>query len=170
MTRTVFVKDPGHHLWIGINVWRGDITVRSQQMVDAGYELARHALQFALRHMLGITIHTTFGAAEGDVHQRRLPGHRLRQRSNLLLVHGWEIADAAFSRSTSTVVLNPIAQKDPERSVVHADGDFYLHFAKRGLEEQFLLRTQAEGGGCEVEIVLHDRTRVCHEGRGAVQA
>ena len=65
MARTVFVKDPGHHLWIGINVWRRDITVRSQQMVDAGYKLARHALQFALRHLLRIAIHTTFGAAEG---------------------------------------------------------------------------------------------------------
>ena len=36
---------------------------------------ARHALEFALGHALGIANHAALGAAEGNIHGRRLPGH-----------------------------------------------------------------------------------------------
>jgi hypothetical protein len=41
MPRTVFVNDPSHHLWIGNNVWRRDITIRSQRMVATNLRVVR---------------------------------------------------------------------------------------------------------------------------------
>ena len=69
------VHDPGHGLRIGVNVRRRNVHRGADDGKDLARVTARHALQLALGHALGVADHPALGAAERNVDGGRFPGH-----------------------------------------------------------------------------------------------
>ena len=80
----VGVHDPRHGLLVGVHVGRGHILLRPDELDDLRGVPARHALQFALAHLLRVADHAALGAAKGDVHHRAFPRHPTGQRAHFV--------------------------------------------------------------------------------------
>ena len=68
-------------------------------VVDLLDELAGQPLQLAARELVGVAVDPPLGAAEGQVDERRLPGHQAGQRPGLVLVDGRVIAQPPLERA-----------------------------------------------------------------------
>ncbi len=119
----VGVHHPRHGLLVGVDVGRGHVFLRADELDELGGVAAGHALQFAARHVLGIADDAALGAAEGNVHHRALPGHPARQRAHFVERDVGRIANAALGRAAGDGVLHPISGEDLQLSVVHVDRD-----------------------------------------------
>ena len=79
------------------------------------------ALELRHRKAGRIDLDAALGAAEGDVDDRRLPGHPGGQRPDLVDVDGGVVAKAAFVRAQHVVVLHAVAREHLDPAVVHLD-------------------------------------------------
>ena len=119
----VGVHHPRHGLLVGVDVGRGHVFLRTDELDQLGGVAARHALQLAARHVLGIADDAALGAAEGNVDHRALPRHPARQRAHFVERHIGRIANAALRRAARNRVLHPVSGEDLQLSVVHVDRD-----------------------------------------------
>ncbi len=94
--------------------------LRADQRENCAGVAARHALQFAQRHVLRIAGYSALGAAEGNVDHRALPRHPGGQRLYLVESHLRVVADAALGGSAHRAVLNAISLKAMNVPVIHA--------------------------------------------------
>ena len=125
----VGVHHPRHGLFVGVHVGGGNVFLGADELDQLGGVAAGHALQFAARHVLGIADDAALGAAEGDVHDRALPGHPTGQRAHFIQRDVGSVADAALGRAARDGVLHPVAGEHFELSVVHHDRDVDDDFA-----------------------------------------
>ena len=79
----VGVHDPGHGLRVGVNVGRGNIDLRTDDRLNFRGVAARHALEFALGHALGIADDAALGPAVREIDRGGLPGHPRGERLSL---------------------------------------------------------------------------------------
>ncbi len=127
----VGIHDPGHGLLIGVDVGRGNILLRPDEVDDLRRVAARHALQFALAHRLGVADDAALGAAEGNVDHGALPGHPTGQRAHFVQRDVGRVADAALARAAGNVVLHPEAGEHLDVAVIHGHRKMNNDFARR---------------------------------------
>ena len=92
----VGVHHPGHGLLVGVDVGRGNVFFRPDELDQLRGVAAGHALQFALRHLVRIADDAALGAAEGNVDHGALPGHPAGQGAHFVEGDVGRVADAAF--------------------------------------------------------------------------
>ena len=97
---------------------------RATSWTSLGLELAR------------VDVHAALGAAVGDVHDRRLPGHQLGQRAHLVEVDLGVEADAALVGPARAVVLDAVAGEDVDLAVAEPDRDLNLDLAVGGAQHR----------------------------------
>ena len=144
MPGAVLIEYPAHHLRVGVHVGRGDVAVGTEQVMNAGDKAASNAPDLGLAVILRVERDPALGAAERDVDQRCLPGHRLGQCANLIRVDRRVVAQSAFRGSTHTAVLDTVPDEDLQAPVVEADGNLDLDLAERRGEKQLHLLIQPE--------------------------
>jgi hypothetical protein len=130
------IHDPGHGLFVGVYVGRGDVLFRTDELEEFGGVAARHALQFALRHFVRIANDAALGAAEGNVHHRALPRHPARQRAHFVEVHVGCVAQSALGRAARNRVLHPESGEHFEVPIVHLHRDMTI-ISRLGLRSTF---------------------------------
>src|ERR1700727_1019017 len=119
------IHDPRHHLLVGVDVRRGNILLRADELDQLCRVAARHPLQLADRHFFRIADHTTLGTAEGNVHHRALPGHPAGQRAHFIQRDIGRVADTTLRRPARDGVLDAVAGEDFDGTVVHADREVH---------------------------------------------
>jgi hypothetical protein len=148
------VHDPGHGLFVSINVGGGDILFRADKLEQFGGVAARHALQFALRHFVRIANDSTLGAAKGNIHYRAFPGHPARERADFVEIDVRPIAQSTLGRPSRNRVLHAESSENLEVPIIHRHRDVHNDFAAgaaqhlpQALVEIQLMRRQIEAGG-----------------------
>ena len=114
----VGVHDPRHGLLVGVHVRRGNVLLRPDELDDLRGVAARHALQLALAHALGIADDAALGSAEGNIDDRALPGHPTGQRAHFVQRDIGRVADAALARTARHGVLHAEAGEHVDHAVV----------------------------------------------------
>jgi hypothetical protein len=106
----VGIHHPGHHLGVGAEIRGGDVAVRSDHVDDLGGVAARHSLQLGAGEFVGVDPERALRAAEGEVHDRALPGHPDRQGGHLPEVHVLVVSDAPLGGPHRRQVLNAVPE------------------------------------------------------------
>ncbi len=127
----VGIHDPCHSLLVGIHVRRGHVLLRPDKLDDLGGVTARHALQLAPAHRLGVADHSALGAAEGNIHHRALPCHPAGQCAHLIQRHIRRVADAALARAARNVMLHAKARENVDHAVVERHREVHNDLALR---------------------------------------
>src|SRR5881396_3502584 len=152
----VLVQDPRHHLCVGVHVGRRDIAVGAEHNGDALGEAPGEALELELGEFLRVHRHAALGAAEGDVHQRRLPRHDRREAQHFVVVRIGMVADPPFAGTARPVVLDAIAREHLDTAVIHPHGNLDLHLAEGGHEDAAHVAFQTDEIGGAVELARND--------------
>jgi hypothetical protein len=116
----VGVHDPGHHLLVGAQVRRRDVAVGADHLDDLGRVAARDALELAGRELARVDAHAALGPAEGEAHDRALPGHPHGERRGLAERDVLVVADAALGGPHGEQVLHAVAVDGVDLVVVVA--------------------------------------------------
>ncbi len=153
----VFIEDPGHHLRIGVHIGSGNIPVGAKHDRDPLREPASEPLELELRELLGIDRDAALRAAEGDIHQRRLPRHDRREPEHFVVIGLGVVANAPFARTAGAIVLNAIAGEDLDPPVIHPHRHLDLHLAERRHEDFSHVRFEVDQVGGAIELTLNDR-------------
>ncbi len=130
----VGVHHPCHGLLVGIDVGRGNIFLRPDELDQLGGVTPGHALQFAARHVLGIADDAALGAAEWDIDYRAFPGHPAGQGAYFIQRHIGSVTYAALGGAARDGVLHPISGEHFQLPVVHVDRDVNDDLAIRLLQ------------------------------------
>ena len=151
LVHRVGIHDPGHGLRIGVDVRRGHVAVRTDDVHDFGCVAAGDALQFAGRKQIGIADHAAFAAAERDVHHRAFPGHPGRQGAHFIERDVGSEANSALGRSANNGMLDAIAGEDLQAAVVELHRDVHRQLERRGAQHfpKTLVEAQPLGGFIE---------------------
>ena len=113
------VHDPGHRLFIGVDIRRGDIAIGTDDGCDLKRITTRQALQLIYRKGFWIADYAAFAAAIRNADRGALPGHPRRERFHFIERHIWVVAYAALARSAGYVVLYAVALEDLNITAVH---------------------------------------------------
>ena len=100
----------------------------------------------------GVHGHAPLGAAIGDVHDGALPRHPHGQGPDLVQVHAGVVADAALGGTPGQAVLDAVAGKDLDTTVVHVDGKVHRKLSPWGAEDAAYALLQAEPVRYRVEL------------------
>ena len=92
----VGVHDPGHHLLIGIDVGRGHVAFRSDEVDDLGGVAAGELFELGVGEHVGIADDAALAAAERDVDHGAFPGHPGGERAHFVEGDVGGEANAAF--------------------------------------------------------------------------
>jgi hypothetical protein len=151
---------------VGPQVGRGDVGVGTDHVVNFVDELAGDSFQLPAAKLGGADIDAAFGAAVGQIDQRRLPSHQRGQAADLVEVDFVVIAKSALHGSAGAIVLHAVADERTELAVVHLDGDLYLDFAAGSDEIGADAVGQLELVGSAMEVHL-DGVEGAHGWRGS---
>src|SRR5439155_17237214 len=125
----VSIHNPGHHLFIRIDVWGRNVSLGAKY-VDEGSRIASSDfLQLTHGKCTRVTDNSAFGSSKRDIDHRTLPSHPGGQSSDFFQGHIGRITDSALGGSSSQTVLNSIAFEYLELSIVHLYGDSHRDFA-----------------------------------------
>ena len=152
----VRVERPGHGLRVRTHVGRGDVVIRADVRPERVEETPRNAAQLGTRHAVRVELDAAFAAAEGQIHQRALPGHHrtqcfeVIQRSVLVVTH------PALVRAKDVRVLDAVALEYAVLTAIHAhwkvNDDFVLRLAQNAAD---VLRHLNQLGRV-IQIILDD--------------
>jgi hypothetical protein len=70
--------------------------------------------QFSHRERLGVTNHSTLGAAVGEADHRAFPRHPHCQRTHLIECHPGMIANTALRRTERGIMMYAVAGENPD--------------------------------------------------------
>ena len=127
----VVVEDPRHDLGVGVHVRGGDVGRRPDEVADGVDELAREALELAVRELARVDLDAALAAAERDADQRGLPGHEAGERADVVDVDVGVVAQAALVGAKRVVVLDAVADVVAQRPVVLGDEQLDAQLARR---------------------------------------
>ncbi len=144
----VGVHHPGHDLFVGVDVRRGNVFFGADELNQFGGVAARHALQFAHRHFVRIADHSALRAAEGNVDYGALPRHPAGQGADFIQRDIGRVTNAALRRTASDGVLHAESGEDFEMTVVHGNRDVHDDFAVGILQDlpESFVEVQLLGG------------------------
>ena len=117
------VHHPRHDLFVGVDVGGGNVFFGADEFDQFGGVAARHALDFAHRHLVRIADHAALGAAEGNVDYGALPGHPTGQGAHFVERDVGSIPNAALARAARDRMLHAKAGENFEMPVIHLDGN-----------------------------------------------
>ena len=152
MVFVVLVHDPRHHLGARAHVGGGDVDIGAEEIVDGVDEPPGDAFQFPDGEPRGIDRDAAFGAAVGNVHHGRLPGHQRGQRADLVEVDLRVIPQASFHGAAGIVVLDAISDERLHLARVEFDRNPHLHFSFCRQQEAADVIGEVELVGCPVEV------------------
>src|SRR3989339_306793 len=148
------VHHPGHHLRGGVDIRGRHILLRADDpsdLVDVG---PAQPLLFTLGHLLGVADHAALPAAQRQVEQGTLPGHPGGQRADGVYgLIGME-TDSTLAGSLGVVVLDAESLEYLYRSVVHADRNRNVEFARGHPQDRLNTGIQMEYLCALVELPL----------------
>ncbi len=121
LVHRIGVHHPRHHLFVGVDVRRRDVLVRSDDDVDFAGIAARHAFELGARQLARVDADAALGAAVRHVDGRVLDRHPGRQRHHLGQRHVLVEAHAALARAARGVVLHAVALEVGDGAVIHLD-------------------------------------------------
>ena len=159
MVLAILIHDPSHRLGRGAHVGGRDIDIGAEEFVDCIDESAREPLQLPVGELGGIDGDASFGAAVGNVDNRRLPRHQGCQPPHLLQVDLRMVTQASLHRAPGVVVLHAIADVGEEFSGVEFHRNLHLHLAAGGEEQLPHVGGEIELVGGPVEIDSRGITR-----------
>jgi hypothetical protein len=107
----VGVHQPGHHLFVGAEVGRRNIGLRSDHVDDLHREAPGHSLQLGTGELHRIDTDAALGPAEGDTDDRAFPGHQHGEGGDLAKVDVGGKPDPALGRTHGGEVLDPVAEE-----------------------------------------------------------
>ena len=147
----VGVHNPGHGLFVGVDIGRGDVAFRSDEIDDFGGVAAGDFFEFGVREDVRIADYTALAAAEGDIRDRAFPGHPGCQSADFIQGHVGSKTDAALGRPAGHRVLHPVAGEDFQAAVVELHRDVNRDLAGRSAEDfaHAVIELEALGGFIE---------------------
>ena len=153
---SVLVHHPRHHLGVGVDVRRGDVAGRAEDLLDLVHERAGDLLELGLGELGGVAVDAALGAAEGHVRDGGLPGHERGEGADLVDVDLGVVADAALVGAAGAVVLDAVAGEDVDLAVGALDGDLDGDLAVGGPEDDADVVGKLQVVGRLVEVVADD--------------
>src|SRR5437764_4511907 len=123
------VHHPGHDLFVGIHVGRGNIFFRADEFDQFSGVAASHAFQFTHRHFVRIANDAALGAAERNIHHGTFPGHPAGQGANLVQGDIGRITNSALGRAACDGVLHTESGENFQLAIVHHDRNVNDDFA-----------------------------------------
>ena len=135
MKLIVSVVDPGHGVFVGVDVRRRNIGVRPDIVAKFVDETPSDAPKLGLAQAFRIANHTALGPAEGHFHQGTFPSHQRGQSSDFFDRDVGMIANTALARAQHSIMQDPVAAKRLNRAIFHLDGKANRQCALRQLEE-----------------------------------
>ncbi len=150
----VLVHHPAHHLRVGADVRGGDVLARADIAPHLLHPAAAQALLLGDGEGGGVNGHAALAAAQGDIGDGALPGHPHRQGAHGVERLGGVEADAALVGAAGVVVLDAVAEEEPERAIVHAHRELELELAGGPAQDLRHLGVQVELPGDVVELAL----------------
>src|SRR4051812_25519892 len=106
------IHDPGHGLFVCINVRRGNVSIRTDDRSYLKCVTPREPFQLVARQTLGIANDAAFATPVRNANRGTLPGHPRSKRLNLIQSDIWVIANAALAWAARDVVLHAVALED----------------------------------------------------------
>src|SRR6266702_2645813 len=142
----VRVHDPSHGLFVGADVGRWDVALRTQPIGQFRGVAASEPLEFSAGHLPRIADHPAFGSAKRNIYHRALPGHPGRKRADFIDGYVGSKTDSALAWPAHRRMQHAIAGEHFQSSVIHPDGnvegDFFAGVfeiaVKPLLESQFV--------------------------------
>src|SRR6059058_1887491 len=106
----VGIHDPGHDLFVRVDVRAEDIFFRTQDLNELRSVPSGESLEFTLGHHVWIANHSTSCAAEWDIHEGTLPCHPTRKRACFIQGDVGAVTDTAFCwpRPIECCTRNPV--------------------------------------------------------------
>lgn len=89
----VGIHDPGHDLFVGVQIRSGDVRVRTEDVDQVGRISSGKTLNLPGAHLRGITPDRALGSAKGDIHNGTLPRHPRGQGLDLIEGNIWRVAN-----------------------------------------------------------------------------
>jgi len=152
----VLVHHPGHHLGVGVDVGRRDVTRRPEDLLDLVDERPRDLLDLVALELRRVAVDAALRATERDADDRGLPRHELRERADLVEVDVRVVAHAALVRAARPVVLDAVPGVDVDLPVGLAHGHLHLHLAVVGRHHRPDVVRQPEAIRRRREVVRDD--------------
>jgi hypothetical protein len=150
----VLVHDPRHHLRVGVDVGRGDVALRPEQVVRLVDELAGDLLELVAREQARVAVDAALRAAERHADDRGLPRHQLREGADLVEVDLGVESQAALVRAARAVVLDAVARERVDAPVRQPDGDLHAELAVGAAQDLADVGRDAETVRRDAEPVL----------------
>ena len=133
------VHDPSHGLFVRIHVRRRHIFFRPDEVEQLRGIAASHSFELTHRHLLRITNDSSLCSTKRNIDHSTFPGHPRCQRSNLVDIHIWRVANSSLCRATREVVLHAIAFEDLNPARIHSRGnidfEFPVGYAHHGVQD-----------------------------------
>src|SRR5579875_744005 len=124
----VSVHDPGHGLFVGIDIGGGDVSLWTDEFSDFGGVAAGDAFELAFAEQLRLTNDAAFAATEGDIDHGTLPGHPGGEGTYFIEGNVGRETNAAFSGAAGDGVLHAIASEHFDAAVIERDRNIYGEF------------------------------------------
>ncbi len=124
----VCIHDPGHHLFIRVDVRRRNVFLGTENFKHLCCITASNLFQLFFRHNGRITFNPPFCATERNIDNRALHRHPRRKSADFVQIHIRGKTDAPFCGTSRNAVLDTITGEDFKPSVIHLNGqiDGYL--------------------------------------------
>src|SRR5580704_16821990 len=162
------IHDPGHGLFVGAYVRRGNVALGTKPFTEFASVAAGDALEFGLRKLGGIADHAALRATEGNVDDGALPRHPRSEGADFVDRDVWRETDAAFAGAAYGGMKDAVADENFEAAVIHRNRqvDGYLlagvlEVAVDAVLKAHLLSCKFEarfGGLIDVQLFLRNRT------------
>src|SRR5215210_4591586 len=101
----VCVHYPSHFFAASVNIWSGNVCVRTNNVCNSISVAPCKAFQLAFRHLLWVTYDATLASAVWNICNGTLPSHPHREGLNLIDGDLRVIADASLVRTAGIIML-----------------------------------------------------------------
>ena len=128
------IHHPGHDLFVGVDVGRGDVLAGADDDPDLAGVAARQAFQFTAGQLTRIDADAALRATIRHVDCRVLDRHPGRQRHHLGQGHVLVKTHPALAGTTGNIVLHAIAFEVHDATVIHFDRHIHHQNPLRPLE------------------------------------
>ena len=145
---------------IGINIRRGNIDFGTDDRLNFRGVAARHALELAFGHALGIANDAALGAAVREIDGRGLPRHPGGQRFHFIQRDVRVIAQPALGRAARHIVLHAESGEDLHLAVSSFTGIGNFHDALRRAQNLAQARIELQVFRRHIKLDLRDAKRI----------
>jgi len=147
------IHDPGHHLRVGVDIRSRNVLFRTNEWQNRTGITASHVLKFRLRHLFGIAGYSPFASAKWNVDHCALPSHPSGEGFHFIKRNSGMIPDSTFGWAPRRAVLNSVALKLLNMTVVHPHREGHLQDPLRVLDHIPNIDAQVQCVRREIKIL-----------------